>query len=187
MTTRNLFEVALEEAGEVLLVQTLSPYIRRALYELAEKEHPDPDPTPYVKVVENAAVPMTTPAADNPDYVRAKAQANVRRLSRFYELMIDAGCVVDIVGGIDAALARYTRDLAHARKVMQLTGERNDFLDLVKFILIRSGRDASDIANCANNSLTQAEVLRGLKSFQYSVERDSAGRDHYRKITPGAE
>ncbi len=184
---RNLFEVALD-VGEVLLVQSLSPYVRAQLWDVANGVYPDPDAAPYEREVPNAAVPgMKTPADQNEEYRRLKASASIQRLAYFYELLIDAGCVVDTVDGHEVTLARYADDLAHVRRIMKLEGERNDFQDCVKYVLLRSGVEIRAVANAGNASLTNEEVMRGIRSFRYYVERSAAGTNHYRKAAPRPE
>lgn len=186
MTQRNLYEVPLDN-GEVLLIAALSPYVRNGLYQLATEAYPDPDKTPYEQEVPNAAVPMKTPAEDNLEYRQLRATAQVRRLAAFYESVLRSGCIVGVVGGIEAALERYDHELRTVRKAMKLEGERDDFLDLVKYVLLSNGKEVQAIANAATVALTQEEVTRGVESFRYQVEWSTAGRHHFTKVTPSPE
>lgn len=180
MSTRNLYEVA-TEVGVVLLVTALNPYVRTQLYELAAVLYPDPDPSRYEYDVPNAAVPLKTSAMDDPAYQQLYLETKLRRLSKVYELMLDSGVVVDTTEGKAVTLEAYADELQQVRRVLKLEGERDDFLDLVKYVLLRSGKEIKTVADCATNAITQEEMMLGIRTFPYHRERRADGTHTYRK------
>jgi hypothetical protein len=186
MQTRNLYEVP-TGLGVTLLVATLNPYLRSSLYDKAVSQFPDPDPKPFEKPLPDAAVEVIIPATENIEYVKLLRVAKLRQLARFYEYVIDAGAVVDTAEGKANTLAEFSRELAQARSMLDLAGERDDFQDLVKYVLLQSGEEIRTVANCATDSLTSREVMLGIQSFQYYCERSPAGENTYRKTAPGTD
>lgn len=160
----NLAEVPLS-CGIWVLVAPISPYVRARLQAIAAAEFPDPDPRPFQKRIEPAAVEMWTRAEDNPEYRQLKGMAEYKRSIRTRQLMIGAGCVVDTTAGKHQTLAQYADALAKVRSTLNLSGNRDDFQDLVSLVLIRTSGDIDAVGRAAEDELTPDEIRRGIATL----------------------
>ena len=180
---RRLYRVPLE-TGEVVLVSPLSPYTRKLLLEVANSKFPLPDPTPYEKTVENAVIPMVIPADENQEYRILKGKVNIARLGFYFDSVIDSQVVVDTERGKEQTMQEYADQLTQFYSISGMDrSKRNEFQDLVKYILITTRGDIDRIVSGAADTISQGEILLGMGCFRYYI-RESGSPKYYRD--PGA-
>lgn len=171
-----LFEVELD-SGDVVIVQRLSPFARIALMERAEELYPLPDPTPYQQPVGNtpAGVTVLTPPEDNADYLRLVTDVKQRRVNLIYEGIITAS-VVDIVGGREAAIARYAEQLHALRLRLPMNDRYTDWQAVVLFCILRVRTDTDRIVAVAGDSfpLEEEEIRDGIRCFRRPLQSHAA-------------
>lgn len=166
-----LYEVPVE-IGEILLVTSMSPYLRQELMELATKEFPDPDPATFDGGKDSAA------------YSVAKVNAGISRLSKFYDGMLSCGCVVSTADGREKSLMRHAWELeGHYRTLDIDPKQRDHFKDLVQYVLLHNRAEIQAVVNCACEAPTARDLQLGIRTADYLVEWHGKRRQ-YTRIEP---
>lgn len=166
-----LYEVPLS-CGETLLVKTLSPFLRQALLEQAKTEHPEPDPEPYRKPLQNSLDPsLKEEATDNPAYVAERSKALTKQLFAFSEKVIRAGIAVAVKGeDREITIQRYAAQLAEIRAMLPNIPS-DDWLATVMCCLVTDANDVALLRETSNELLTQEEIAQAADSFRRKVQR----------------
>jgi hypothetical protein len=157
--------------GVNLVITPLTPVIQRSLRYASEQAHPYPDPTPYIKPVEDSFEPdVMTRAEDNPEYLAARREIDARRNTYFWNLVVEA-CVDYADGPREQLIAANARTIAAVTANVEGTvmGSvmQNDWVTLIIACLATGESEVQEIVDIALGAtpLTQAEIVDGFRMF----------------------
>lgn len=162
--------------GDVLFVQSVSVFARKAFIQQAEQLYPKPDPDDerYKIPLKNAPPELEAyePVDENPDYRLAVSMSLLQRTNYLYNAVLDFGAVVDSAEGKNATVARYAPKLA----LLQGAGVPPDtWQATVKLCCITTADDVKRIFRVACEALEQEDILKGVAFFRRALQRDSVG------------
>jgi len=179
--TRKLCEILLD-SGELVYVQPLNPYFRQAISDQARDLYPDPDPKAYEKPMANALIDgMMLPGHENPDYITAYQQAQIKQRNHTH-LAVMLAAVVDTPEGWEQTLRRYARRLAYNRQAARLPDD--DWQALVLSVLVVTLDDINAILAAAMDTIKEDEVRRGLRTLRFPVRQFATGSGDGRAAAP---
>jgi hypothetical protein len=161
--------------GDVLFVQSISVFARKAFMQQAEQLYPKPDPEDeQYKIPLKGAPPELEayePVDENPAYRRAMAQSLLQRTNYLYNAVLDFGAVVDSDEGKNATIARYAPKLALVEGAAGIPPD--EWQATVKLCCITTADDVRRIYRVACEALEQEDILKGVEFFRRAVQRDS--------------
>lgn len=133
--------------------------------------YPYPDPTPYRKPVENAALPGTlTRAEDDKEYAHLVEEVNEKRNQYFADALLDLA--LEFPDGKEVLKARFQARLAELAQWMDLPAD--EWKATLKYCIITGTREPELVAEIATLQapLTLEEVVEGTAAyFRLDVSR----------------
>lgn len=175
------------ESGVTVYVTPVTLLVQRALLARAEDAHPEPDVTPYKRVIEDALVEgQMTDGTDDPEYKRLLREALERRSQTYLGYLLDVAVDLD---DRDAIVAQHKPMIERLRASFEgmpiYYAMTTDFVVVLVSVLVHREDEVRLLVRLAQRALplSEGEIRDGLAFFRsMAVRKSDVRRSTARKV-----
>ena len=157
------------DSGVICQVTPLNLWAYQALQDAATAKYPDPDKAPYETAIENAATPdVKLPAEDNPDYLKALAEAHGQRVAFMLDWLTRRH--ITFPEGETTIRERFAGAVADLKE-LKPDLDVDDWTAFLKFFVITPAEFSALMAILQDQfPVTEAESRDGFRLFQLQIQ-----------------